>query len=65
MKIILHTHLTDLTTVSHKTFFVSYKGRLFNYKVYLEGVGSTGGRGGGGCGASKSTIFSVIDMYKA
>lgn len=58
MEIILYTYLTNLTTVSHKTFFLSYKGQQINYKSIQRG------RVGGG-GASKSTIFSVIDMYKA
>lgn len=32
VKIILYTYLTDLATVLHKTFVLSYKGPLLNYK---------------------------------
>lgn len=32
MKMIWYTYLTKLATVLHKTFFLSYKGQLFNYK---------------------------------
>lgn len=42
-RIILYTYLTDLATVLHKTFFLSYK-RFNNYKSILrERVRESGG----------------------